>query len=449
MKPLVRGLLIGTSSLAVLGGTLFGTGQWAYNRGMKAEERGPAGFEAAKSNLILAHKLLNGHAAFQLGKLFKDGNLAPADPAAAFTWFQAGARRGDPDALTEEAKALWAGQGTKFDFDSGLVAMKAAAEKGSPDAMAELARMCFNPPYDQGFKRDFAQGILWAKKASNLGSPDGMFLIGLCYLAGNGVDQDTKLGTSWLERGADAGSPQACLLLGMQYLATESSDSFLEEKFNYHNPLNMDSATMAIINNYERADIAMNRKNCLHDSNPRKAEPYLQRASALGMRDADPYLVLLYESGNDEEPGKYEKLIQVLERMTGHGDAWATRLLGEGYAIGLGGIPIDPRKGAYFLNLASSRGDKSATDLLRRIAIRDQESRNPSPKWSRQAFYQLVMGKSQEQVLAAVGRPDQTNQMHHTFWDYMGKTYDPVSGKTDFSADIEFTGGVVDRVTFG
>ncbi|HLO66312.1 MAG TPA: hypothetical protein VK188_04795 [Holophaga sp.] len=69
-------------------------------------------------------------------------------------------------------------------------------------------------------------------------------------------------------------------------------------------------------------------------------------------------------------------------------------------------------------------------------------------KLPRDQFRQAVLGRSMQEVLALLGRPERTNQMSHTFWTYRHRTFDPVTGRLDWSASIQFTGSYADRVDF-
>ena len=68
--------------------------------------------------------------------------------------------------------------------------------------------------------------------------------------------------------------------------------------------------------------------------------------------------------------------------------------------------------------------------------------------YTRDEFRKLVVGKTEAEVIAAVGRPDGTQNYGTPFWFYHGVTVDEVSGKTDTSAQLVFKGGVVERVGF-
>ena len=69
--------------------------------------------------------------------------------------------------------------------------------------------------------------------------------------------------------------------------------------------------------------------------------------------------------------------------------------------------------------------------------------------YTRAEFRKLVMGKTAEQVKAAVGVPSSTNEGDTVSWNYMSRTVDEVTGKTDFMALVTFgKDGRVEDVSF-
>ena len=69
--------------------------------------------------------------------------------------------------------------------------------------------------------------------------------------------------------------------------------------------------------------------------------------------------------------------------------------------------------------------------------------------WTRAEFKERVMGKTADEVIAAVGTPDHTAvDEFGTFWHYHGRTADPLTGKTDPDTRLEFKQGRVSEVNF-
>jgi hypothetical protein len=82
----------------------------------------------------------------------------------------------------------------------------------------------------------------------------------------------------------------------------------------------------------------------------------------------------------------------------------------------------------------------------------DKPTTAPTPAkktYSREEFETLVVGKSPDEVIAAVGKPDRTEGSEdRAGWFYGERTRDPVTGKTDYRAVLHFEAGKVSRVQY-
>lgn len=66
----------------------------------------------------------------------------------------------------------------------------------------------------------------------------------------------------------------------------------------------------------------------------------------------------------------------------------------------------------------------------------------------RDQFKNAIMGKSQQAVIQAVGKPDMTGDIGGEYWAYINKTVDPVTGKLDSGIHVWFESGRVSRVSY-
>jgi hypothetical protein len=80
------------------------------------------------------------------------------------------------------------------------------------------------------------------------------------------------------------------------------------------------------------------------------------------------------------------------------------------------------------------------------------EKAKPEKKvFSREEFRRLVLGKTESEVIAAVGRPESTHELGQagrSFWIYHNLTRDPVSGNVDVSTHVTFQDGRVEVVSY-
>jgi len=69
--------------------------------------------------------------------------------------------------------------------------------------------------------------------------------------------------------------------------------------------------------------------------------------------------------------------------------------------------------------------------------------------YTREEFRTAVVGKTEAEVIAAVGKPDSTSDSGTKMWIYKNRTTDPVTGKTDPSAFVHFgRDGAVETVNY-
>jgi len=78
-----------------------------------------------------------------------------------------------------------------------------------------------------------------------------------------------------------------------------------------------------------------------------------------------------------------------------------------------------------------------------------REAARPGGTYTRANFQALVLGKSEAEVVQAVGQPDTTAADGRAKrWAFLRRTLHPTSGRLDPAATVHFSDGVVDRVTF-
>lgn len=94
---------------------------------------------------------------------------------------------------------------------------------------------------------------------------------------------------------------------------------------------------------------------------------------------------------------------------------------------------------------AELRGEITALKTKKKIPSEKKEE----AKYTREEFKKLVMGRTKDQVMDAVGRPASTSEGGgFEFWYYKHTTYDPISQKIDSSIQVCFKGGVVESISF-
>jgi hypothetical protein len=79
--------------------------------------------------------------------------------------------------------------------------------------------------------------------------------------------------------------------------------------------------------------------------------------------------------------------------------------------------------------------------------VKERDTKNR--KYTRDEFKQLVLGKTRDEVIGLLGKPNATQESGDLeLWNYYSRTTDPTTGKTDQDAQVEFQNGRVENVTF-
>ena len=104
----------------------------------------------AQQYYLQAAQAGHAYAALALGRMIKNGEGAPADAAAAVTWFERAAERGNAQAKFLLANAYASGEGVAKDMDKYYQLLEESAEQHFPPAMHELALIAEQRPVTHG-----------------------------------------------------------------------------------------------------------------------------------------------------------------------------------------------------------------------------------------------------------------------------------------------------------
>lgn len=86
----------------------------------------------------------------------------------------------------------------------------------------------------------------------------------------------------------------------------------------------------------------------------------------------------------------------------------------------------------------------------RTVETRPTQTEPANKLYTRDEFRKLLAGKTMEEVLQLIGKPDSTSDTpdRDPMWLYRGITYDPLTKNTDTSVYVYFRRGVVDDIRF-
>jgi uncharacterized protein len=84
--------------------------------------------------------------------------------------------------------------------------MMISANLGDASAKAQIG-LCYIA--GEGVEKDEKESVNWFIKAANQGDVLGQFCLGNCLLYGTGIEKDDQAAIVWLKKAADAGFPPA------------------------------------------------------------------------------------------------------------------------------------------------------------------------------------------------------------------------------------------------
>jgi len=158
-------------------------------------------------------------------------------------------------------------------------------------------------------------------------------------------------------------------------------------------------------------------------------------------------------------PSAGSRKAEVLQRIVDHeaegNPAEATRWIEKGLDEQIAVTYKAAASRTLVAKVEKDRADREATRKAAEVAKQDErdtkakERDTKSRTYTRDEFKALVEGKTRNEVIALLGKPKSTQQSGELeVWDYPGRTTDPVTGKTDHLATVEFEGDRVANVTF-
>jgi uncharacterized protein len=130
-----------------------------------------------------------------IAKRYTTGNELKQDYAAAATWYQRAAERGDSAAAVELADMYAQGRGEAQDYSATQHWCRYAAERQN-----RMGMYCMGWIYQEGKvgPKDPATAVGWFEKAAALGDAPSCFKLGKMYWTGDGVKADKVTAYKWV-----------------------------------------------------------------------------------------------------------------------------------------------------------------------------------------------------------------------------------------------------------
>lgn len=191
----------------------------------------------------------------EVGRLFRFGQGVPRDPEAAAAWFQKAAEKGDPlgelnlallyeaesgsprafplfrkaaeggnaDAMVSLYFAYLRGRGVTVDKTEALKWLSKSAQAGNAYGECLLGYRYENPEWEHSPTGDrlrppnMPEAVRWYRRSADQNWAGGQYHLGLCYLGGQGVEQDEERGSELIRKAADQSQVYAMVDLANLY----------------------------------------------------------------------------------------------------------------------------------------------------------------------------------------------------------------------------------------
>jgi len=155
----------------------------------------------------------------QVGQIYAEGKVVPANPVKAAYYFDHGCAYGNKDACASVAAQFLLAKDGRFEVEGSRALM--AIERDLDQTSVPNARDCFLLAYaselGHGLPPDKARARRFYQKAAELGDVTACRNLGRMQIAGEGGPADPISAAGWLQKAADSGDGPSCLLLARLY----------------------------------------------------------------------------------------------------------------------------------------------------------------------------------------------------------------------------------------
>jgi hypothetical protein len=156
---------------------------------------------------------------------------------------------------------------------------RASAEQGDAKAQAKLG-LCYVK--GSGVTQDSAEAVKWFRKAADQGYARAQYDLGVCYWNGSGVTRDRAEAVRWFRKAADQGDAKAQYWLGRCYYKAEFGGHHTQLRMNFEHPTRVRREFGG-----HHTQLRMNFEHPTRVRRVRRTTSNVQRRSARATRAAD------------------------------------------------------------------------------------------------------------------------------------------------------------------
>jgi TPR repeat protein len=156
----------------------------------------------------------DGHAMFDIGKSYSQGNGLPKDKYIAFKWIKNAAKAGLNEARRTVAKMYKNGDGVDQNYHKASTWYMRAAKAGDDKARYELGLLYY---HGLGVRKDPLEASRWFTFAAEKNNSDAQCQLGILRERGEGLSQDPTEAVKLYHEASKQNNPQAIYKLGQMY----------------------------------------------------------------------------------------------------------------------------------------------------------------------------------------------------------------------------------------
>jgi TPR repeat protein len=168
---------------------------------------GPKDPKTALDWYLKAAELGEGEAQYMVAAMYNGDRGLPADEVKSRFWAKRSAENGNARGQYAYSLDLLKHGQTKEENKLAIEYLRRSADQGFPFAEQMYAQVCMMDTPDH--PKDFLKAFKYLKDAADHGIANAQFNLGVLYLDGTGVPQDTVEAMKWFKLAAAQGHPQA------------------------------------------------------------------------------------------------------------------------------------------------------------------------------------------------------------------------------------------------
>lgn len=165
---------------------------------------------------------------YELGVCYDFGDFIELNPVKAAYYYRKAAEQGVTGAMVNLACLLEGDRGIETDYREMLFWYKRAAENGHSLGQSNYGRCLY---YGIGTEKKWPEAVRWLTAAieSSETNDGALYLLGICYYFGDGVNQDRKKAVELYRRAAELDHAGAACELGLCYIDGDGIDRDVDE----------------------------------------------------------------------------------------------------------------------------------------------------------------------------------------------------------------------------